>query len=88
MRLRPLRRLGPLGTAVTAAQLLAAVRRHWGEIPDEARGRLLGLLRRSRGNPANLAHHERRELWQLVRAHLPHLLRGSVTDLVGSRRRR
>lgn len=72
---------------MTAAQLLAAVRRHWGAIPDDARSRLLELLRASRGNPGNLAPHQRHELWQLVRSHLPHLLRGSVGDVVWRRRR-
>jgi hypothetical protein len=62
-----LRRVGPLGTALTLGQLAVLVHRHWQTIPAEHRDRLAELLRKSRGRPGNLSRTERQELRGLVR---------------------
>jgi hypothetical protein len=62
-----LRKLGPLGTALTVGQLALVLRQHWLTIPAEHRDRLADLLRKSKGNPSKLSGAERRELRELVR---------------------
>lgn len=65
--MRLLRRLGPLGVAVTVGQTAWGARRNWQAIPPERRLRLQELLRQSAGRPANLSDAERQELMGLVR---------------------
>lgn len=62
-----LRRIGPLGTALTLGQLGLLLRRHWLTIPSEQRTRLAQLLRNSKGRPSNLSRFEREELREIVR---------------------
>lgn len=62
-----LKRIGPLGTALTLGQVAWTVRQHWVAIPVEHRSRLQELLRKSRGRPSNLSRSERRELRGLVK---------------------
>ncbi len=65
--MRLLRRLGPLGVAMTVGQTAWGARRNWQAIPPERRMRLQELLRQSAGRPANLSNEERQELMSLVR---------------------
>jgi len=65
--MRLLRRLGPLGVAMTVGQTAWAARRNWQAIPPERRARLQELTRQSAGRPANLSAGERRELMSLIR---------------------
>ncbi len=82
-----LKRIGPLGTALTLGQLGLVVHRHWHEIPAEQRTRLAHLLRKSRGRPSNLSRPERAELRQLVRAlELSGLLRAGAASALPFRR--
>ncbi len=62
-----LRRLGPLGIALTVGQTAWGARRNWQAIPPERRLRLQELIRQSAGRPANLSSVERRELMDLMR---------------------
>ena len=65
--LTPLKRIGPLGTALTLGQVAVVLRRHWRTIPAEKRERLAHLLRKSRGRLSNLTAEERGELRRLAR---------------------
>jgi len=83
-----LKRIGPLGTALTLGQLGLVVHRHWHAIPAEHRTRLAHLLRKSRGRPSNLSRSERGELRRLLRAlELPGLLRSGAASTLPLRRR-
>jgi hypothetical protein len=83
-----LKRVGPLGTALTLGQLGLVAHRHWHAIPAEHRTRLVLLLRKSRGRPSNLSRSERGELRQLVRAlELSGLLRSGAASALPFRRR-
>lgn len=84
---RGLAKIGPLGGALTAGQLLWALRRHWLAVPSGQRERLLALVAKSKGRPANLSDSERSELRVLVRElHLLHVVRESAIDAVVARR--
>ena len=87
MRFGVLRNLGPLGVALTAAQVGRTVHDHWRAVPSEQRDRLGQLLRQARGKPSNLSAAERRELRELVRAlRIPRVLvRGAITAGLGRR---
>jgi hypothetical protein len=79
--LRSLRRIGPLGVALTVGQVAWAVRQHWETVPADRRARLQQLLRKTRGNPSNLSPAERRELGEILQGlNLPRLLRRSAMD--------
>jgi len=79
-----IRKIGPLGSAVIAFQVVSTTRQHWQSIPSEDRARLQTLLRRSHGKPPNLSKAERRELRKLVRAlQLPRLVRNSALNAAG-----
>ncbi len=83
-----LRRIGPLGTALTVGQLGLVAHRHWHTIPAEQRRRLAQLLRKSRGKPSNLSRSERHELAKLVRAlEVSRLLRSGAKSALGIRGR-
>jgi hypothetical protein len=82
-----IRKIGPLGSAVIALQVVSTTRQHWQSLSSEDRARLQSLLRHSRGKPSNLSKAERRELRKLVRAlQLPRLLRDSALNAAGIRR--
>ncbi len=82
-----LKRIGPLGTALTLAQLSLLLHRHWLTIPAEQRSRLQELLRKSRGRPSRLTRAERGELRELVRnLDLARLLRTGAVDAAMFRR--
>jgi hypothetical protein len=87
MRFGALGKLGPLGVALTAAQVGRTVHDHWRAVPSEQRDRLGQLLRQARGKPSNLSAAERRELRELVRAlRIPRVLvRGAITAGLGRR---
>jgi hypothetical protein len=88
MRLRTsLKKIGPLGTALTLGQLALVLHRHWLTIPSEQRTRLADLLRASKGRPSNLSGSERRELRALVRQlDLARLLRNGALGAAMFRR--
>jgi hypothetical protein len=87
MKLKSLRKLGPLGMALTAAQVGRTVREHWKAVPSDQRDRLGQLLRQTKGKPSNLSASERRELRELVRAlNLPKVLRRSAIAAALGRR--
>jgi hypothetical protein len=76
MKLGLLRRIGPLGMALTVGQLAWTVRQHWHAVPADRRERLQELLRESRGRPSNLSKSQRGELRKLVRElNAPQLVR-------------
>jgi hypothetical protein len=84
---RAIRKLGPLGSAVMAAQVASLAREHWQSLSSDERARLRSLLARSHGRPSNLSKAERRELSKLIGAlNLPRLLRRSVLNVAGIRR--
>ena len=87
MRFGALGKLGPLGVALTAAQVGRTVHDHWRAVHSEQRDRLGQLLRQARGKPSNLSAAERRELRELVRAlRIPRVLvRGAITAGLGRR---
>jgi transposase len=87
MRFGALRKLGPLGVALTAAQVGRVVHDHWRAVPADQRDRLAELLRQTKGRPSKLSAVERRELRQLVRAlNVPQVLvRGAITAGLGRR---
>ena len=86
--LTPLKRIGPLGTALTLGQVAVVLRRHWRTIPAEKRERLAHLLRKSRGRLSNLTAEERGELRRLARQlDLAPLLRSGALDAAAIRRR-
>jgi hypothetical protein len=64
--LRRLRRVGPLGLALTAGQVALVVHEHWHRLPVDRRRRLQELLRDSKGHPKRLSREERAELRSLV----------------------
>jgi hypothetical protein len=83
-----IRKLGPIGSAVTAVQIANLAREHWQAVPREDRARMQSLLRKSHGKPSNLSNAERRELRSLLGAlELPRLVRRSVVNAAGIRRR-
>jgi hypothetical protein len=87
--LSTLRRIGPLGAAMTLGQIAWAVRHHWVSIPADQRARLTVLLRKAKGRPSNLSTSERRELRQLVAAlRVPTIVRRAAVDVALSRRLR
>jgi hypothetical protein len=86
--LTPLKRIGPLGTALTLGQVAMVLRRHWRTIPAEKRERLAHLLRKSKGRLSNLTSEERGELRRLARQlDLARLLRSGALDAAAIRRR-
>jgi hypothetical protein len=87
MRLGPLRKLGPLGVALTAAQVGRTVHDHWRAVPADQRERLAQLLRQTKGKPSNLSAAERRELRALVRAlNVPRVaVRAAIAAGIGRR---
>jgi len=87
MRFAALRKLGPLGVALTAAQVGRTVHDHWRAVPAEQRDRLAQLLRQARGRPSNLSAAERRELRALLRAlNVPRaVVRAAVAGGLGRR---
>jgi len=62
-----LRRLGPLGMAITASQAALAARDHWKLLTPAERDRLQALLRQTGGRRSNLSADEQRELGGIVR---------------------
>jgi hypothetical protein len=62
-----LRRVGPLGWALTAGQVALVLHEHWHTIPVERRRRLGEMARQAKGNPRNLSRLERAELRALLR---------------------
>ncbi len=86
--MRLLRRLGPLGAAMTVGQTAWAARRNWQALPPERRARLQELVRQSAGRPGNLTADERRELTSLIRdLELGQLARQAAMTAVFPRRR-
>jgi hypothetical protein len=82
-----LRRIGPLGTAMTLGQLAWALRQHWLAVPTEHRERLADLLRKSKGKPSNLSRSERRECRELfARLNLGRVLRDGAIGAAVLRR--
>ena len=82
-----LRRVGPLGASIAAAQTALTLHRHWQSIPRRDRERLQELLRKSKGRRSNLSRAERRELRRLLTAlQLPRLLRQGTIDAAVLRR--
>jgi hypothetical protein len=68
--------MGPLGMALTAAEVGWLVRQHWRTIPPHHRRRLGSLMLQSQGRLSRLSAEEREEVAQLVRGlELPLLLR-------------
>ncbi len=87
--LRYLRRVGPLGAALTVGRVAVIVHRHWHTIPPEQRTRLGQLLRHAKENRLKLSAPERRELRGLVRGlKLPRLIRQAAVDTALMRRLR
>lgn len=85
--LNKLRRIGPLGAAMTLGQIAWVVRHHWLSIPADQRARLTVLLRKAKARPSNLSTSERRELRQLVAGlRVPAMLRRAAVDVALSRR--
>lgn len=85
---RLLRRMGPLGVAITVGQAALVVRNHWNETPQESRARLAELVKRSGGRPSSLSEAERRELSAHVRALRLGQLGGKLAASAGGRGRR
>ena len=76
-----MKRIGPLGTALTLGQLVVLLHRHWLTIPAAQRTRLQVLLRKSKGRTSNLSRSERRELRELAgQLDLGRLMRNGVMD--------
>jgi hypothetical protein len=87
MKLGRLRKAGPLGIALTAAQVAWTIREHWQGIPADRRERLQELLRETKGKPSNLSKSKRRELRKLVRQlNTPKLAR-NIADVALLQRR-
>ena len=83
-----LKRVGPLGTALTLGQLGLVAHRHWQSLPSEHRVRLRELVAKSRGRPSNLSHSERHELRYLLhRLELARLARSGARGALGLGRR-
>jgi hypothetical protein len=61
-----LKRLGPIGMAITVAQAALVARDHWGLLSASERTRLGKLVRKSAGRPSNLTKREQDELKRLV----------------------
>jgi hypothetical protein len=87
MELAKLRKAGPLGLALTAAQVAWTISEHWQAIPADQRDRLAQLLRETKGRPSNLSKSKRRELRKLVgQVNAPKLAR-NIADVVLLQRR-
>ena len=65
-RRRATRRAIPLMWAFAVAEALTATRRHFSGVDPRVRRRLVELVRKSKGRPANLSAHEKQELRLLV----------------------
>jgi hypothetical protein len=84
-----MRRIGPVGMALTLGQIAWVVREHWQTIPADRRARLQALLRKAKGRPSNLSDAERVELRELMRGlNLTRLARRSATTAALGRRLR
>lgn len=62
-----IRKLGPLGVAITAGQAAMAAREHWNLLTPAERSRFQALTKESRGRRSNLSAQERQEMAELVR---------------------
>ena len=83
MKLGPLRKVGPLGMALTVGQVAWTLHQHWQAIPAEDRERLRELLRETKGKPSNLSKSRRRELRELVRKlDVPRLARQTAATVL------
>ena len=63
---------GPLGLVravpwAIALDLAAVLNSHWHELSESDRSKLTDLIRKSRGNPANLTRRDRDEALKIVR---------------------
>jgi hypothetical protein len=61
-----LKRLGPIGMAITLAQAALAAREHWGLLTPSDRARLHKLVRKAMGGPSSLTKRERDDLQRIV----------------------
>jgi hypothetical protein len=65
-RRKATRRAVPLMWAFAVAEALSATRRHFAGVDPKVRRRVVHLVRKSKGRPANLTAHEKKELRRLV----------------------
>ena len=80
-RLARLRRL-PVARLLALAELALLAREHYGKLKPHERRRILALVRRTRGRPANLTRRERAELAALLAKTNPRLFMESAVRKV------
>ncbi|HUZ28149.1 MAG TPA: hypothetical protein VMU90_02855 [Solirubrobacteraceae bacterium] len=80
-RLARLRQL-PVARLLALAELVLLAREHYGKLKPHERRRILALVRRARGRPANLTRRERAELSALLAKTDPRLFMESAVRKV------
>jgi hypothetical protein len=74
------RRITPMATAMTLAQVGLLAREHWLKLDADERRRVMALIARTRGRRRNLTSPERAELARLVAKSDPRLFAGVVAQ--------
>jgi hypothetical protein len=74
----------PVARLIALGELALLAREHVAKLDPHERRRVLELVRRGRGRPANLSTRERRELAALVDKAEPRLFLGSAAEKLSS----
>ena len=82
------RRAAPLTWLLVAGQAALASRRHLQKLESDERGRLVEIIRKSKGRPSNIGTRERDELRRLVRKLELGRLGRDVAEMASGARRR